>query len=51
METKSRKRNLEKVTFAMDGQIFDPEKDKGALQGKRSLHGSNNKILSALCDL
>ena len=37
IEEKGRKRNLENVTFAMDGRIFDPEKDKGPLQGKRSL--------------
>lgn len=34
----TRERNLEKVTFAihMDGRIFDPEKDKAPLKGKRS---------------
>jgi len=26
-----RRRNLEKVTFAIDGRVFDPEKDKGSL--------------------
>ena len=50
IHVKSRKRNLEKVTFAMNGRIFDPEKDKGPLQGKRSLHVSNNKIPSRWCD-
>lgn len=34
VEMEDRKRNLEKVTFAMDGRVFDPEKDKGPLQGK-----------------
>ena len=29
-----RRRNLEKVTFATDGRVFDPEKDKGSLLGK-----------------
>lgn len=28
------KRDLEKVTFAMKERVFDPEKDKGPLQGK-----------------
>lgn len=34
VEMEGRNRNLEKVTFAMDGRVFDPEKDKGPLQGK-----------------
>lgn len=32
--TEGRRRNLEKVTFAIDGRVFDPEKDKGSLLGK-----------------
>ena len=34
VEMEGRKRNLEKVTFAMDGRVFDPDEDKGPLQGK-----------------
>ena len=34
VEMEGRERNLEKVTFAMNGRVFDPEKDEGPLQGK-----------------
>ena len=48
VEVESRERILEKVTFAMDGRVFDPQKDKGPLQGKLSV--SNNKVPPTLHD-
>lgn len=48
------KRDLEKVTFTMKERVFDPEKDKGPLQGKLlitfKLSVSNSKVPSMLGD-
>jgi len=42
VEMESGKRNLVKVTFAMDGRVFDPEKDKGPLRGKLLINSAFN---------